>query len=71
MPFSRDFNDVYKAIQRTFKEALLPDKGRCKRLDETRPAGRITDRLLTELQAASMCIADLTGNRPNVMWEVG
>jgi hypothetical protein len=71
MPFSRDFNDVYKVIQRTFKEAISPNEGRCNRLDETRPAGRITERLLTELQATSMCIADLTGNKPNVMWEVG
>ena len=40
-------------------------------MDESRPAGRITDRLLGELQSAAFCVADLTGNKANVMWEVG
>ena len=71
MPFSREFDDVYAAIKSSFEGALSSKSGRCFRLDETRPAGRITDRLLTELQASFMCIADLTDNKPNVMWEVG
>lgn len=71
MPFSRDFDDVYTAIKSSVEGALATTGGRCFRLDEARPAGRITDRLLTELQAASICVADLTGNKPNVMWEVG
>src|SRR5262249_55045769 len=36
-----------------------------------RPAGRITDRLVEEIHSASLCVADLTGGKPNVMWEVG
>ena len=44
---------------------------RCFRLNESRPAGRITDRLLQEIRSGSLCIADLTGGKPNVMWEVG
>jgi len=71
MPFSREYDDVYGAIKSSVEGALSTNGGRCFRLDETRPAGRITDRLLTELQASFMCIADLTGNKPNVMWEVG
>lgn len=71
MPFSREFDDVYAAIKTSVESALSTSGGRCFRLDEARPAGRITDRLLRELQAAFMCIADLTGNTPNVMWEVG
>jgi hypothetical protein len=49
----------------------VSQNGRCFRLDEARPAGRITDRLLSELRTATFCVADLTGNKPNVMWELG
>jgi hypothetical protein len=71
MPFAPDFDDVYVAIKASVVGATSPNECRCFRLDETRPAGRITDRLLQELRVASLCVADLTGNRPNVMWEVG
>ena len=71
MPFAPDFDDVYASIKIGVANALGSKGGRCFRLDEARPAGRITDRLLTELRAAAFCVADLTGNAPNVMWEVG
>lgn len=71
MPFAQEFDDVYVAIKASVTGATSPNQCRCFRLDEARPAGRITDRLLRELRTASLCIADLTGNRPNVMWEVG
>jgi hypothetical protein len=71
MPFSPEFDDVYAVIKASVEGALSTSGGRCFRLDEARPAGRITDRLLTELQATSLCVADLTGNSPNVMWEMG
>ena len=71
MPFAPEFDDVYGAIQTGVEDAVSSKACRCFRLDETRPAGRITDRLLKELRTASLCVADLTGHRPNVMWEVG
>lgn len=71
MPFAADFDDVYAVIKSTVENAAADTKGRCFRLDESRPAGRITDRLLTELRSATICIADLTENKPNVMWELG
>jgi hypothetical protein len=71
MPFSREFDDVYAAIKSGVEGALSSRSGRCFRLDEARPAGRITDRLLAELRTASICVADLTGCKPNVMWEIG
>lgn len=70
MPFADEFDDVYSTIK-TGVEGAMSQDCRCFRLDESRPAGRITDRLLLELRTASFCIADLTGNRPNVMWELG
>jgi hypothetical protein len=71
MPFSREFDDVYAAIRVAVEGAISDRAPRCFRLDEARPAGRITDRLLAELRAATLCVADLTGAKPNVMWEVG
>lgn len=71
MPFSPEFDDVYAAIKQAVENATTSMSGRCFRLDDARPAGRITDRLLSELHAASFCVADLSGCRPNVMWEVG
>ena len=71
MPFAADFDDVYAVIKSTVENAVGDTKGRCFRLDESRPAGRITDRLLTELRSATICVADLTENKPNVMWELG
>jgi hypothetical protein len=71
MPFAGEFDDVYATIKTSVETASQEHQVRCFRLDESRPAGRITDRLLQELQSASLCIADLTGEKPNVMWEVG
>src|SRR5262245_10366253 len=71
MPFAREFDDVYATIRASVEGVSRENPLRCFRLDESRPAGRITDRLLQEIQSASLCIADLTGSKPNVMWEVG
>lgn len=71
MPFAREFDDVYATIRTSVETAYRESPVRCFRLDESRPAGRITERLLEELRSASICIADLTGSKPNVMWEVG
>jgi hypothetical protein len=71
MPFAREFDDVYATITQSVEGASREHSIRCFRLDESRPAGRITDRLLQEIQAAAFCIADITGAKPNVMWEVG
>lgn len=71
MPFAPEFDDVYAVIKASVEAAAASDSSRCFRLDESRPAGRITDRLVSELRAATICVADLTGLKPNVMWEVG
>jgi hypothetical protein len=71
MPFATDFDDVYSVIKNTVEGSADSIKGRCFRLDESSPAGRITDRLVAELRSATICIADLTENKPNVLWELG
>jgi hypothetical protein len=71
MPFAPDFDDVYATIKSTVEAVAPVEGGRCFRLDDSRPAGRITDRLLAELRSATVCVADITNQKPNVMWEIG
>jgi hypothetical protein len=68
MPFAQDYDDVYQAIKRAGKAAGDID---CFRLDDHRPGGRILNRLFEALGETQLCIADLSDNRPNVMWELG
>src|SRR5687768_3561301 len=71
MPFAREFEDVYSTIKMSVADAVADQPLKCFRLDESRPAGRITERLIQELQSATLCVADLSGGKANVMWEVG
>ena len=70
IPFAKEFNDVYATIRRAVDSAK-DGLARTVRLDEVKAAGSITDDLVHELNESSICIADLTGCNPNVMWEVG
>jgi hypothetical protein len=70
MPFVTDFGDVYATIRRAVS-SVREGQAECFRLDEVKAVGRITDDLVRELNESSICIADLTGCNPNVMWEVG
>jgi nucleoside 2-deoxyribosyltransferase len=69
MPFAAEFDDVYEAIRRAV--ATVDDGLELIRLDEVRAAGRISDDMVEELTTCSLCIADVSGSNPNVMWEVG
>lgn len=71
MPFAAEFDDVYAVVKSSVESAGTLEKWRCFRLDESRPAGRITDRLIAELRSATVCVADISGAKPNVMWELG
>jgi hypothetical protein len=71
MPFARAFDDVYATIKAAVEGAFNDNPVHCFRLDESRPAGRITERLVQEIRSATLCIGDLTESRPNIMWEVG
>jgi len=69
MPFKNDFNDVYFFIKEAVKNSVPGEKIECFRLDEKKAAGKITDDLINSIETSTFCIADLTGNNPNVMWE--
>jgi hypothetical protein len=68
MPYHSSYDDVLHAIKRAASRA---GDIRCHRLDDSQPGGRIMSRLLDEIGRADLCIADLSGERPNVMWELG
>lgn len=59
--------DVHKTIKRTC-EALGV---RAERVDEIQFTGQITEKILSSIEVASMIIADLTHERPNVYFELG
>src|SRR6185436_3567633 len=71
IPFAEDFNDVYSTIKRSVGSVKDAGDVECFSLKEFNAAGQITDDLIRELNQSSVCIADLTGCNPNVMWEVG
>jgi nucleoside 2-deoxyribosyltransferase len=71
MPFREEYEDVYDNIKLASEEAAPKEGVQCRNLDEIKGAGKITDDLLLQITSASLCIADVTGNNPNVLWEVG
>jgi hypothetical protein len=59
------------AIENAVRAVTEPCAVECLRLDDDQRGGRIIGRLEQELRDCDMCIADLSGGRCNVMWEVG
>lgn len=43
----------------------------CERADEIAKPGRITEQIIVAIRRADLIIADITGNNPNVMFELG
>lgn len=68
MPFNEDFDDVYKA---GIKPACVNAGAYCERVDEQQYEGRILDRIYNQIGKADVIVADMTGQNPNVFYEVG
>lgn len=68
MPFSRDFDDVYKlGIQATCdEEGVIAE-----RVDEQSFSETILERIYRQIQVCDFIIADMSGRNPNVFYEVG
>ena len=73
MPFVDEFDDVYLVIRDAVRLASdsvsVPIK--CLRADEIAKPGRITEQIIAAIEQADLLIADLSGNNPNVMYELG
>lgn len=70
MPYANEFDDVFAATKAAV-EALPSEHFDCLWLKDGFAAGRITDRIVDEIEKSAFCIADVSGNNPNVMWETG
>lgn len=68
MPFSSEFDDVYKLGIKETSEKL---GAYCERVDEQIFDGTILDRIINQIVKADVIIADMTGKNPNVFFEVG
>lgn len=68
MPFSDEFEDVYKlGIQETAKEKDVI----AERVDEQIYSESILERIYRQIETADFIIADMTGRNANVFYEVG
>lgn len=73
MPFGEGWSaPVRDAINRSCAE--LATEGleiECERADEIAKPGRITEQIIEAIRRADLIVADITGNNPNVMFELG
>jgi len=68
MPFSKDFDDVYKVA---IKPACERAGAYCERVDEQHFDGSMLQRIYNQIAKADFVIADMSGKNPNVFYEVG
>ena len=67
MPFAKEFDPVYKAIQ----SACTSQRFRTLRVDEIYGPTRIMDDVFSTIAQSRLVISDLTGRNPNVLYETG
>lgn len=68
MPFSEEFNDIYKY---GIKGAAEDANAYAERVDEQLYDEGILDRIFNQINKADVIVADMTGRVPNVFYEVG
>ncbi|HEV3077803.1 MAG TPA: hypothetical protein VHB47_25525 [Thermoanaerobaculia bacterium] len=74
MPFAKDYAAIYADAIRPAVEEVSAARGEdwlCVRSDDARVSGSITKEIVTSLHMAELVIADLSGNNPNVFYELG
>ncbi len=71
MPFAESFDSVFSAVNHAVESTDTDPPIECKWLKEVYAAGKITDDIVGGIDKSHLCVADLTGSNPNVMWEAG
>lgn len=73
MPFHEDFDDVYHIIKDSANQVSRDRSVSIDtlRADEITEPGRISTQVTESIRTADLIIADITGNNPNVMYELG
>jgi len=69
MSFDKHLIDTYNAIKQAVTK--IAPEFLCERIDNIQDDFRITDKILECIQRSTLVIADLTGERPNVYYELG
>src|SRR5207253_10779436 len=69
----RPLREVLDPVLYAIREAVDRSEAdlRCIRIDDLKHAGRITPDLTEGISASALCVVDLSGLNPNVMWEAG
>ncbi|MCG8319773.1 MAG: hypothetical protein MI921_09755 [Cytophagales bacterium] len=68
MSFQDDYRDTYNlAIKPTIEKLGF----KCVRVDEIQHNATVTPEIMRQIERATFVVADLTGERPNVYYEVG
>jgi hypothetical protein len=68
MPFKQEFNDIYKY---GIKGAAEDAGAYSERVDEQDYTESMLDRIYNQINKADVIVADMTGQNPNVFYEVG
>lgn len=68
MPFSGDFDDIYRM---GIKETAIALGVKAERVDEQIFQEGILERIYRQIESADIVIADMSGQNPNVFYEVG
>lgn len=68
MPFGDPFDSVYREV---IKPQIYETGLESLRADEVFTPGSIMEQIRSAIQQARICIADLTGRNPNVLYELG
>lgn len=68
MPFHEEFDDIYKL---GIKETSIALDIKAERVDEQIYREGILERIYRQIEAADIIIADMSGQNPNVFYEVG
>jgi len=71
MPFSEEFDKVWMHLKKWIEKSIPELNIVAIRLDEVKGPGYIDQNLFDNMKNATFCIADITGNNPNVLWETG
>lgn len=67
MPFDTAFDPVYEAIKAGVEDAQMG----CERADKARDNQALIEKIKRSIQRAGLLVADMTGDNPNVFYEIG
>jgi FixJ family two-component response regulator len=68
MPFKKEFDEIYLSA---IKEPLTALGYQCERADELLFVGDVVQQLYDKLEQSELIIADMSGQNPNVFYEIG